>query len=70
MVSNWTWTEYAAEHSEGMLFTKTDSWFMGTNISGKKYGFLFYAGSAPAFRDKCAEVAGNGYEGFRLSWNL
>jgi hypothetical protein len=50
-----------------MLFTKTDSWFMGTNIPGKKRGFLFYAGGALAFRDKCAEVASNGYEEFMLS---
>ena len=60
------WTEHASSLTEGMLFTKTKSWFMGTNIPGKKRGFLFYAGGAPAFRDKVAEVAAKGYEGFRL----
>jgi hypothetical protein len=49
-----------------MLFTKTKSWFMGTNIPGKKRGFLFYAGGAPAFRDKVAEVAAKDYQGFIL----
>ena len=61
------WTEHAESLTEGMLFTKTDSWFMGTNVPGKKRTFLFYAGGAPAFRDKCAEVADSGYKGFLLS---
>ena len=59
--------KHAESLTEGMLFTKTDSWFMGTNVPGKKRTFLFYAGGAPAFRDKCAEVADNGYMGFLLS---
>jgi cation diffusion facilitator CzcD-associated flavoprotein CzcO len=61
------WTDHANSLTEGMLFTKTDSWFMGTNIPGKKRSFLFYAGGAPAFRAKVAEVAAKGYEGFVLS---
>jgi cation diffusion facilitator CzcD-associated flavoprotein CzcO len=61
------WSEHADSLTEGMLFTQTNSWFMGTNIPGKKRTFLFYAGGAPAFRDKCDEVAAKGYEGFRLS---
>ncbi|NNL85862.1 MAG: NAD(P)/FAD-dependent oxidoreductase [Myxococcales bacterium] len=61
------WTNHANELTEGMLFTKTDSWFMGTNVPGKKRTFLFYAGGAPVFRDKVADVAARGYEGFRLS---
>ncbi|MBI2799250.1 MAG: NAD(P)/FAD-dependent oxidoreductase [Gammaproteobacteria bacterium] len=61
------WTTHANSLTEGMLFTKTDSWFMGTNVPGKKRTFLFYAGGAPAFRNKCAEVAAKDYEGFVLS---
>ncbi|MSR14832.1 MAG: NAD(P)/FAD-dependent oxidoreductase [Gammaproteobacteria bacterium] len=61
------WTEHANSLTEGMLFTKTKSWFMGTNVAGKKKAFLFYAGGAPAFRDKTAEVAAKGYEGFILN---
>lgn len=60
------WTEHAESLTEGMLFTKTDSWFMGSNVPGKKRTFLFYAGGAPAFRDKIAEVAASGYRGFEL----
>ena len=61
------WTEHAHSLTKGMIFTKTDSWFMGTNVVGKKRGFLFYAGGAPAFREKVADVASKGYEGFKLS---
>ena len=60
------WTEHANALTEGMLFTKTDSWFMGSNILGKKRTFLFYAGGAPAFRETIAEVASEGYRGFRF----
>ena len=60
------WTEHANALTEGMLFTRTDSWFMGTNVKGKKRQFLFYAGGAPAFRDRIADVAASGYDGFRL----
>jgi cation diffusion facilitator CzcD-associated flavoprotein CzcO len=61
------WTEHSNSLTDGMLFTKTNSWFMGTNIPGKKKNFLFYAGGAPAYREKCAQVAADGYEGFLLS---
>lgn len=61
------WTQHSADITEGMLFTKTDSWFMGTNVKGKSREFLFYAGGAPAFREKIADVVANGYEGFLRS---
>ena len=60
------WTDHTNALVEGMLFTETDSWFMGTNIPGKKKNFLFYAGGVPAFKQKCAEVVAKGYEGFVL----
>jgi len=58
------WTQHSIDITEGMLFTKTNSWFMGSNIKGKSRGFLFYAGGAPAFREKIASVVSNDYEGF------
>ncbi len=58
------WTEHAESLTEGMLFTRTDSWFMGSNVPGKKRTFLFYAGGAPVFREKIAEVAARDYQGF------
>jgi cation diffusion facilitator CzcD-associated flavoprotein CzcO len=60
------WVEHAAELAEGTLFASGNSWFVGANIPGKKRVFLLYANTAPAYRQKCAEVAANGYEGFML----
>ncbi len=61
------WTAHVMETGERMLFTKVDSWFMGinSNIPGRqKRTFLLYAGGAPAYRERCDEVAAKGYEGF------
>ncbi|MFP6835361.1 MAG: NAD(P)/FAD-dependent oxidoreductase [Pseudomonadales bacterium] len=63
------WTEHVYESAEGMLFSKVDSWFMGinSNLPGKQTRtFLLYAGGGPAYRERCDEVAANGYEGFVL----
>ena len=63
------WTEHVYETAAELLFTKVDSWFMGINpnVPGKnKRTFLLYAGGAPAYREKCDEVAANGYAGFVL----
>jgi cation diffusion facilitator CzcD-associated flavoprotein CzcO len=63
------WTEHVYDVGSKLLFTKVDSWFTGINrnIEGKsKRTFLLYAGGAPAYRDKCDEVAANGYQGFVL----
>lgn len=63
------WTAHVYDTAARMLFTQVDSWFMGinSNLPGKqKRTFLLYAGGAPAYRQKCEEVAANGYEGFVL----
>ncbi len=61
------WTAHVMETGERMLFTRVDSWFMGinSNLPGRqKRSFLLYAGGAPAYRERCEEVAAKGYEGF------
>ena len=63
------WTAHVLELAERMLFTKVDSWFMGINknLPGKqKRTFLLYSGGAPAYRERCDEVAAKEYEGFLL----
>jgi cation diffusion facilitator CzcD-associated flavoprotein CzcO len=64
-----SWTAHVHESAARLLFTKVDSWFMGinSNLPGKqKRSFLLYAGGAPAYREKCDDVAANGYEGFEF----
>jgi len=61
------WTRHVFEEAEGMLFTKTRSWFMGfnSNLAGRdKPIMLVYAGGAPKYREKCQQVADEHYRGF------
>ncbi|MGE0822741.1 MAG: flavin-containing monooxygenase [Candidatus Binatia bacterium] len=60
------WVEHANELASHTLLSDAKSWFMGANIPGKKRSLLLYANTATAYRDKCLEVAANGYEGFVL----
>jgi cation diffusion facilitator CzcD-associated flavoprotein CzcO len=60
------WIDHAAELASHTLLTSTKSWFMGTNIPGKKPVLLLYANSAPNYRKECADVAASGYRGFEL----
>ncbi|MBI2802055.1 MAG: NAD(P)/FAD-dependent oxidoreductase [Gammaproteobacteria bacterium] len=60
------WRQHCEEVVSHTLFPKTASWFMGANIPGKKRTFLGYGGGLPRYRDKCDEVAAQGYAGFVL----
>ena len=48
------------------LYPRATSWYMGANIPGKPRIFMPYVGGVGAYRQKCDEVAANGYAGFRL----
>ena len=61
------WTEEANQLLEATLLPQGKAWFMGDNIPGKAHRALVYAGGSPLYREKCAEVVANGYEGFDLS---
>jgi cation diffusion facilitator CzcD-associated flavoprotein CzcO len=61
------WTEHVLDTGRRMLFTQIDSWMMGinSNVAGKqKRTFMVYAGGAPKYRERCDQVAGDGYAGF------
>jgi cation diffusion facilitator CzcD-associated flavoprotein CzcO len=60
------WIAHANELARRTLLSDAKSWFMGSNIPGKKRALLLYANTAPAYRSKCTEVASEGYEGFVL----
>ncbi|MDP3820461.1 MAG: NAD(P)/FAD-dependent oxidoreductase [Burkholderiales bacterium] len=64
------WTEHVKELYQGLLLRKAKSWFTGynSNLEGHdKIRYLIYNGGAPRYRQRLAEVAAQGYEGFRLS---
>ena len=61
------WVRHTAELVEGTLFPLANSWWMGANIPGKPRMFMAYTGGLNRFRDRCAEVADAGYEGYVLT---
>ena len=58
------WGDHCATLVNATLFPKGTSWYMGDNIPGKPRRMLIYVGGVKAYREKCDEVAANGYEGF------
>jgi cation diffusion facilitator CzcD-associated flavoprotein CzcO len=61
------WVAHVNEVAEGTLFPLANSWYMGANVPGKPRVFMPYIGGFPVYRDKCNEVAANGYEGCVVS---
>jgi cation diffusion facilitator CzcD-associated flavoprotein CzcO len=61
------WVLHGIEVANKTLYPKAASWYMGANIEGKPRVFMPYIGGVGAYREKCAEVAAKGYEGFRLT---
>jgi len=53
--------------SATLLPLATSSWYLGANVPGKPRVFMPYAGRMARYRQICADVAANNYEGFTLS---
>jgi cyclohexanone monooxygenase len=62
-----TWTEHVQEVARHTLYPKAASWYMGANIPGKPRLFLPYIGGVGNYRDKCQQIADDGYPGFDLA---
>jgi len=60
------WVEHGITVAYKTLYPKAASWYMGANIPGKPGVFMPYIGGVGNYRQKCDEIAANGYEGFRL----
>ena len=60
------WVRHVEEVGNSTLFPLANSWYMGSNIPGKPRVFMPYIGGVGPYRQKCDEVAANGYEGFQL----
>ena len=61
------WVSHVNEVAEPTMFMLANSWYLGANIPGKPRVFMPYAGGLGTYREKCNEIADNGYEGFILS---
>lgn len=62
------WIEHVNEVASGTIFTAPtcNSWYLGANVPGKPRIFMPYVGGVGTYRQKCEEIAANGYEGFVL----
>ena len=61
------WVAHVNEVANSTLFPLANSWYVGANIPGKPRIFMPYIGGVVAYRQKCDQVAANGYEGFAFS---
>ena len=64
------WLQHVQEMYQFQLMSKVKSWFTGynSNVDGHDtIRYQIYPGGAPRYRERLAEVAANGYEGFRLA---
>jgi len=61
------WVQHVAEVGDTTLYPQTDSWYVGANIPGKPRVFMPYVGGVGSYRQRCEEIAANGYEGFAVS---
>jgi acetone monooxygenase (methyl acetate-forming) len=60
------WVAHHDETAGANLISKTVSWYLGSNVAGKPRRVLSYTGGVGAYRQKCAEVAAGGYQGFAM----
>ncbi|WP_127783165.1 NAD(P)/FAD-dependent oxidoreductase [Rhodococcus sp. X156] len=61
------WTQHVQEVASYTLYPETDSWYTGSNVPGKPRVFMPYLGGVGLYRDKCQQVADDGYPGFVLT---
>ena len=59
--------EVNAAANATLLPLATHSWYLGANVPGKPRVFMPYAGGMARYREICADVAANNYQGFTLT---
>jgi cation diffusion facilitator CzcD-associated flavoprotein CzcO len=60
------WVAHHDETADAMLISKTHSWYTGSNVPGKPRRVLSYTGGVGTYRQKCNDVAADGYAGFEM----
>jgi hypothetical protein len=59
------WREHVLGLAERTLLVKTNSWYMGANIPGKRREYLIYLGGLPLYKQKMAEALED-WQGFTI----
>ncbi len=60
------WGKYNDKCAHDTLRYYCDSWYLGSNVAGKKRVFYPFVGGLPVYIEKCEEIVNNSYEGFTL----
>ena len=61
------WVAHHDELADANLISKTNSWYVGSNVPGKPRRVLSYVGGVGAYRTATLEAAAAGYKGFAIS---
>ena len=61
------WVAFNDEVAHRTLRYGCSSWYLGSNVPGKKRVFMPFVGGLPAYIQKCEETVRAGYEGFDFS---
>lgn len=61
------WVRHHDETASANLISKTNSWYLGSNVPGKPRRVLSYTGGVGTYRRKCAEEAAAGYPSFTMA---
>lgn len=61
------WVAHHDELADANLISKTNSWYLGSNVPGKPRRVLSYVGGVGAYREATLEAAAAGYKGFALN---
>jgi acetone monooxygenase len=60
------WVVHHDEIANATLVTKTDSWYMGSNVKGKPRRLLSYIGGVGNYKKACDDLKASGYVGFAM----
>ncbi|MGI6246509.1 MAG: flavin-containing monooxygenase [Pseudochelatococcus sp.] len=60
------WVAHHDEVAAANLISRTNSWYLGSNVPGKPRRVLSYTGGVGPYRQKCSEAAAGGYAGFSI----
>jgi acetone monooxygenase (methyl acetate-forming) len=60
------WVAHHDEVASKTLISKTNSWWLGSNVEGKPRRLIAYLGGSGVYRQKCIDVAAGGYQEFAM----
>jgi cation diffusion facilitator CzcD-associated flavoprotein CzcO len=61
------WVDYNEKIARNTLRYNCKSWYLGSNIKGKKRIFMPFVGGLPVYIKKCEEIVANNYAGFEIN---